>query len=297
VRSWQASFVALAAIWGASFMFIKVAVEEIAPLQVAWSRCAIGALVLVAVLAATRDRLPRDRALWGHVSVMGLLWCSIPFALFAYAETEVTSVLAGIWNAATPLTTLVAVLALVPSERPTRERLLGLAVGFLGVLVVLGPWDVEGGTLLGQLALLGATVCYGLAFAYARRYVSGRSESGVSLTTAQLLCATAQLTPFALLAGAPGPLSTDVTLSVLALGALGTGIAFVLNLRVLRAAGPTTASSVTYLVPLFSTAFGIALLSEPLTWHQPAGAVVVLLGVAVSQGRLSRRAAPVPAPS
>ena len=290
MTSWRFAFLALAVIWGASFLFIKVLVEDLAPLQVAFSRCAIGALVLCAWLAAARDRLPRDRGLWGHAAVAGLLFCSAPFSLFAWAETEVTSVVAGLWNASTPLLTLAFVLALVPAERPTPARVAGLVVGFLGVVVVLGPWDAGGGgPLLAQLACLAAAACYGLGFAYVRRFLSGRPESGLALATAQLAWATVQLAPFALLGGAPGALGADAVASMLALGALGSGLAYVLNFHILRAVGPSTASSVTYLIPLFSTVFGIALLGETLTWHQPVGAALVLLGVAVSQGRLAWR--------
>jgi drug/metabolite transporter (DMT)-like permease len=287
-RSWKIPFVALAAIWGASFLFIKVGVEALAPLQVAFARCAIGAAVLGVWLAATRERVPRDAGLLGHMAMAGLLFCAVPFSLFSWAETHVTSVVAGIWNAATPLLTLLAVLVLVPAERPTRERVAGLALGFLGVVVVLGPWDAgAGGPALAQLACLGAAACYGLGFAYLRRFVSGRPESGVLLSALQLGWATLMLAPLALAGGVPDALPADVVASMLALGALGSGLAYVLNFRVLRAAGPATASSVTYLVPIFSTAFGILLLGEGLTWHQPVGAAIVLLGVAVSQGRLA----------
>ncbi len=289
MRAWWVAFVALAAIWGASFLFIKVAVEDLAPLQVAFARCAVGAAVLLAWLVLTGDRLPSDRRLWGHMAVAGLLFCSVPFSLFAWAETEVTSVVAGLWNATTPLLTLVALLLLVPAERPTRERVAGLGVGFLGVVVVLGPWDAGGsGPILAQLACLGAAGCYGLGFAYLRRYVTARRESAVALSGAQLVWATVQLAPFALLGGVPATVGGDAIASLLALGALGSGVAYVLNYRIVRLVGPSTASSVTYLIPLFSTAFGVALLEEELTWHQPVGAAVVLLGVAVAQGRLAR---------
>jgi len=303
VRSWRTAFVALAAIWGASFLFIKVGVRDLAPLQVAWSRCAIGALVLLGWLAASREALPRDRGLLAHTAVAGLLFCSVPFSLFAWAEQEVSSIVAGIYNAATPLLTIPALLLLVPSERPTRERILALLVGFAGVVVVLGPWDASGGGPIDrQLACLLSAACYGLGFAYLRRFVSARSESGVALSALQLGWATLQLTPFALLGGVPSTLGADVIGSMLALGALGSGLAYVLNFAILRETGPSTASSVTYLVPLFATVFGITLLGEALTWHQPVGAAVVLLGVAIAQGRLSGRAPsppgpPVPLPS
>lgn len=288
--SWRTPFVALAAIWGASFLFIKVGVEDLGPLQVAWARCAIGALTLLAILRVTGDRLPRDRAVVGHMGVMGLLFCSVPFSLFSWAETHVTSVVAGIYNAATPLMTLVALFAIVPAERPTRTRAAGLGLGFAGVVTVLGPWEGRAGGPIGaQLACLAAAACYGTGFAYLRRFVHDRPESGTSLAATQLAWAALQLTPLVAFGALPDRVGLDVVGSMLALGALGSGVAYVLNFRVLRIAGPATASSVTYLVPLFSTLLGVSLLGEEVTWHQPVGAAVVLLGVAVSQGRLAGR--------
>jgi hypothetical protein len=204
----------------------------------------------------------------------------------------VDSVVAGIYNAATPLMTLLFLLALVPAERPTGERILALFVGFVGVLIVLGPWDAgSGGPVLAQLACLAAAGCYGIGFAYLRRFVSGRPDTGVALAAAQLSWATIQLAPSPCSAGLPGPLGADVIGSMLALGALGSGVAYVLNFRILRAVGPSTASSVTYLIPLFSTAFGILLLGEALTWHQPGRRG----GRPARRRRLAGPAAPPPA--
>src|SRR5919202_3509021 len=163
-RGWLPEFVLLSAIWGASFLFIKVGDRALAPLQVAFVRCALGALALVAILLARRDRLPRERRLWAHLFVVALLFNSVPFGLFAWGETEVSSVVAGIANATTPLNVLLVSLAVLPTERPTRDRVLGLALGFLGVAVVLGPWRDIGGQLLGYLACLAAAACYGVGF-------------------------------------------------------------------------------------------------------------------------------------
>jgi drug/metabolite transporter (DMT)-like permease len=283
---WLAQFVALAAIWGSSFLFIKVAVRDLAPIEVAFARVVIGALVLLVVLAVQRVALPRDRRLWGHLAVAGLLVNAAPFTLFAYGETHVSSVLAGIYNAATPLLTVLVALAVLPTERPTRRRVLGILLGFAGVLVVLGPWHaLGGGELTGQLLCLGAAVCYGVGFPYTRRYLAGRAESAVALSAGQLLCASALLAvATAFLGSAPTRLGGDTVASVLALGALGTGVAYILNYAVLRRAGVTTAATVTYLIPLFSTILGVLVLGEALSWNQPLGAAVVLLGVALSQG-------------
>ena len=162
------------------------------------------------------------------------------------------------------------------------------------VLVVLGPWAGLGGsTLLGSLLCLGAPVCYGIGFIYTRKHLVGRQESLVSLSTTQVLLAKLQLavvTPF--FSSAPSNLGFDVIASMIALGVLGTGIAYVLNYDVIVRAGATTASLVTYLVPIFSTFFGVVVLSEGLTWNEPVGALVIIAGVAISQGRLRRATVP-----
>jgi drug/metabolite transporter (DMT)-like permease len=158
---WPAQLLLVAVIWGASFMFIKVELEAgLAPVHVAWLRCAFGAPALLAIVWLTRDRLPRDRGLYVHLLVIAALMNSAPFLLFAYGETEVSSLLAGIINALTPLITLLFSIALLPDEPPTAEKVAGLVLGFVGVTVVLAPWEgLGGGTLLGALACVGAATC------------------------------------------------------------------------------------------------------------------------------------------
>lgn len=308
---WRAQFVALAAIWGASFLCIKVLGEAWPPVWVAFGRVALGALTLLLVLAVMRTRLPRSVAVWRHLAVVGLLMNALPFTLFAVGEQYVTSVVGGLWNATVPLWALVFTLALLPEERPSRRRLAGLAVGFAGVTVLLGPWRGLGGAaLLGHGACLAAAACYGLGAPYTRRHLAGRPESGVSLAAGQLLCATAMLAVVAPFAAAP-TLALDAAEvgSLVVLGVLGSGVAYVLTYGIVRAAGATTFSTVAYLIPLFSTALGVAVLAEPLAWNQLAGAALALSGVAVSSGlsvrarrpptavpRGSSRRAPRPAP-
>ncbi|HEX6460672.1 MAG TPA: DMT family transporter [Thermoleophilaceae bacterium] len=292
--AWQASLVLLSAIWGASFMFIKVGLRGLDPLEVAFSRCLLGAITLLVLLWATGDRLPRSRELWARLFLLAIFFNSVPFTLFSFGEQHVSSVVAGIWNATVPLFTAMFAIAWLPEERPTTARVIGLLVGFAGVLVVLGPWAGLGGsTLLGSLLCLGAPVCYGIAFIYTRRHIVGREESLVSISCTQVLLATLQLaviTPF--FSSAPSHLSFDVIASMIGLGALGTGIAYVLNFDVIVRAGATTASLVTYLVPIFSTFFGVVVLSEGLSWNEPVGALVIIAGVAISQGRLRRATVP-----
>jgi drug/metabolite transporter (DMT)-like permease len=294
LRGWLPSFLLLAVIWGTSFLFIKVGVRELPPLWLTFARVAAGAVVLLVVLAVTRDRLPREPRLWGHLFVVAALGVVFPFTLFGYGEQRVSSVLAGIWNAATPLVALPLAVLVFRTERMTRRRAAGIGIGFLGVLIVLGVWRGVGGVqLTGQLMCLGAAMCYAVAIPYQKKFIAGSSASGVSLAAAQLLVALAQLAVLApLVAGAPPApthLSAPVVWCVLALGALGTGLAFVLNFRVIRVAGASTSTSVTYLMPIVATLVGVLILGEALHWNQPVGAAVVLAGVAVSQGALSRR--------
>nr|WP_205809052.1 DMT family transporter [Micromonospora sp. HNM0581] len=294
MRSWLPGFVALAAIWGSSFLFIKVGVTELHPLHLTLYRVGFGALTLLGVLAVLRDRLPRDPRVWGHLTVIAAFGVALPFTLFGYGEQRVESMLAGIWNATTPLVVLPLAVLVFRTERLTARGALGLALGFTGVLVVLGVWQGVGGAhFVGQLMCFGAAACYGLAIPYQKKFVAGSTLSGLSLSAAQLVVAVGQLAIVSpMVAGAPPlptALSPRVLAAVLVLGALGTGLAFVIHLRNIRIVGASTASTVTYLVPVFAVLIGAVVLDERLTWHQPAGALIVLLGVAVSQGLVGRR--------
>jgi drug/metabolite transporter (DMT)-like permease len=292
--AWLPGFVVLAAIWGSSFLFIKIGVEEMHPLYVAFGRVASGAVTLLVVLAVARVRLPREPRLWGHLFVIAAVGVAVPFVLFGYGEERISSVLAGIWNATTPLIVLPIAVAVFRTERLTGRKAVGMALGFLGVLVVLGAWRGVGGSeLTGQLMCFGAAACYGFAIPYAKRFVSDGGTSGLSLAAAQLILATAILAIAAPIVGGAPPavteLSGEAIASVLTLGALGTGIAFVINFRNIRLAGASTASTVTYLIPLFAIVIGVLALGEGLEWFQPVGALVVLVGVAISQGILTWR--------
>jgi drug/metabolite transporter (DMT)-like permease len=290
---WQLWFVVLGAIWGCSFLFIKLGLQSFTPVQVAFGRVTIGAIVLLVIARVTGTRLPRGRATWGHLAVVGLLFCSIPFTLFAYGETQVSSILAGIINAGTPLTTLLVVLVAFPGERPGRDRIAGLGVGFVGVLVVVGAWNgLGGGELLGVLACVGAIVCYGIAWPYTRHHLASLPEGPIAIAAAQVSLGSLFLLPVVIVVTAVGgggpatPIALDTVVGMLALGALGSGIAYVLSNHIVIEAGATVASSVTYITPLFAVAAGSIFLSESLEWYQPVGGAIVLLGVAISQGRV-----------
>jgi drug/metabolite transporter (DMT)-like permease len=284
---WRARFFTLAVIWGLSFLFIKEAVQALAPLQVVAGRMVIGAAALLAFLAARSERLPRGIRTWAHLSVAATLNNMLPFTLFAYAEQRIGSALAGICNASAPLFAAVVALAALPDERLTRRRGLGLLLGFCGVFLILGAWDgLAGHDPTGTLLALAGGLCYGVGFPYTRRFLTGSGNSSLSLAAGQLLCGSAVLavlTP--VLTSAPTRLPAASVLSVVALGALGTGVAYILNYGIIARAGATVAATVAYLMPLVSVLAGVAVLGERLAWNQPAGAAVIIAGAALAQTR------------
>lgn len=284
-----AQFLALAVTWGASFLFIKVGLEGLSPSQVVLGRLVAGGLALVVITIVTRQALPREAVVWGHLAVVSVLLCVVPFSLFAWAEQHISSGLASIYNATTPLMTMLVALVALPQERPTRTRLAGLLAGFLGVMVVLAPWrGLEGGEALAQAGLLLATACYGVSFVYLRRFVAPRGLHAVPLATVQVsLGAVLMLLAAPFVADQPMNLDGRVTLSVLALGVVGTGFAYVWNTNVVAGWGATNASTVTYLTPVVGVALGVLILGEHVSWNQPVGALVVVLGIAISQERLT----------
>jgi len=284
---WRARFAVLSLIWGFSFLFMKVGNEGYPPLQVTLGRMVFGTLVLAVALSARRQGLPRGIGLWARLAVAGLLLNALPFSLFAYSELRIPSELAGICNATSPLWGMLLSMVALSEDRPTRRRLAGLGLGFLGVLTVLGAWQgFHGIDPEGALMALAASLCYPIGWIWVRRTLANRSESHLSLTAGQLLCGTAW-TLIAAVAVTPMPHGVPLapTLSIAALGALGTGFAFLLQYGLVAEVGPTTAQMVTYLVPVIATVAGVVLLGESLSWNTPVGALVVLAGAALTQTR------------
>lgn len=282
-------FAAMGLIWGASFLFMKVALEGVSFGQVAWARLVFGAVTLGVIALATRVRLPREPIVWLHFTVVAVTYCVIPFLLFAWAEQYVSSSLASIYNAVTPITTAILATAAFRVEKLNRDQVLGVLVGVVGVVVVVGPWAVDAlaGSLWGQLACLGAVTCYGFSFGYIRRFISPRAVSATASAFLNIgLAAVIMVLLTPVIAWHPITFSWPVLLSLLALGALGTGVVYIWNMNVLRAWGPTATSGVTYVTPVVGVALGILILGEHLTWNEPVGAVIVLAGILLTQQRV-----------
>ncbi|MET0974288.1 MAG: DMT family transporter [Leifsonia sp.] len=288
-------FLGMGVVWGSSFLFMKVALDGVSFGQIAWSRLVLGGLTLGIIVLVTRPRidggpvLPREPVVWLHFVVIAVTGCVVPHLLFAWAEQYVSSSLASIYNAVTPITTAIMATLVFRVERLARDQVLGVVVGIVGVVVIIGPWGYAAltGDLWGQLACLGSATCYGFTFGYTRRFLSPRPIAGSTFAFLNIGLAGAimlVLTP--VLAWSPVDLDVPIVLALVALGVLGTGLAYIWNINVLRAWGPTNASTVTYVTPVVGVVLGVVVLGETFSWHEPLGAVLVLIGILLAQKRL-----------
>lgn len=280
--------IVLALIWGASFMFIKVAVREVAPLALVWFRILLATAVLVPVAFATLGRraAAEFRREWRPLVVMAVVNSAVPFALLAWSETRLDSGLAAILQAAAPLFTALISLRF-GSDRVTGSRLVGVLVGFVGVALLVGAHS--GGDLLAALAIVLTALCYSSAGVYGAHRL--RDAEPLVVGAGSMLIASLVAAPFGLAtlpAVVPGWRETG---SVLALGLVGTGVAYMLFFAILRGAGAARAILVTYLVPSFALLYGVILLHEPLRVAAVAGLALILGGVALGTGLRRGRAA------
>jgi drug/metabolite transporter (DMT)-like permease len=286
--SWIPIYIVLGIVWGCSFIFIKAGLEFLSPVGVAFVRCALGAVTLYSYARLKGISLPRNRMALVHIWVVSLLLNVIPGIFYALAETAVTSILAAIMNAVTPLMTVLAILLINREEKPEFHQLLGLLLGFLGVLIVLGAWAGLGDNpLWAILILLFAVACYGVTFPYTRRFVMPLKIQSEAIVATQLICAASTLLPIYLISGiSVTAFPVTPVISMIALGVFGSGFAYLWNFKIMQLAGSAIASSVTYLTPLVAVIVGVIFLSEKVTWNEPVGALVVLLGAAIAQERI-----------
>jgi drug/metabolite transporter (DMT)-like permease len=282
----------LSVLWGATFFFWKVLVEHLPPFTAVFGRVAIAALVLIAVLAVRGEALPMTRPVWGRFMVMALLNNAIPFALIAYGETEIASGLASILNATTPVFTVLVAHVLTDDEKLTPLRMLGVGLGFVGVVVLVWPDTLPGGitgNLLGELACLLAAVTYAFAGVYGRRF-SGMPA--ITAATGQLAAASLLMLPLVLLVDRPWqlpapPISTWAALVGTAV--LSTAAGYPVYFRLLALAGATNLLLVTFLLPVSALLLGVMFLHEAITPTALGGMAVIGLGLAAIDGRFVHR--------
>ncbi len=279
-------FLLLAALWGSSFTLIKVSLEGLTPSQLVLSRLVLGALLLIAIALISKVALPRTAEVWGHYGGAALFGNVIPFLLLSYGEKTTGAGIAGVLIGGTPLLTLTVAALALPGERATPRKAVGLVAGFARVVLVIGPWRDELGSLGGQFACLGAALSYAVGFVYVRKFLSPRGIPPLAGAASQLIAAAviqAAVTPF--LEWDTPDFTGRVSAAIITLGVLSTGLAYILYFRLIGDVGATTASAVNYVVPVAAVATGVALLGEPLTWNVLLGGAVVLAGMAYAENR------------
>jgi drug/metabolite transporter (DMT)-like permease len=288
--NWLLNYIVLGIIWGSSFFFIMLALRTLPPIGVAFWRTAIGAVTLAAILVIQKVAIPKSFNQWLLLWVSGLLMSGIPAVLFGFAEQHVSSALASIINASTPVFTVLAIMIAFRAEKPKPQVLAGLGLGLVGVFVVLGIWQGFGDNdPLAVGALLLAVTFYGFGSPFVRRFIEPMKIDSKTAVFGQVSTSAISLLPF-YLAGplTVGPATFESVSGMLALGVLGTGLAYVLYYRLLATVGSPIASAVTYVTPVVGVAIGVAVLHESISWHEPVGALVIILGAAVAQGRFNR---------
>jgi drug/metabolite transporter (DMT)-like permease len=289
-KSWLPAYLALGLVWGCSFIFIELGLVFLSPFGVTFVRCALGAITLMIFAKARKVGLPKGKSIWRKLWVVAMLLNVVPGVLFAFAQQYITSALAGIINATTPLMTLIFMLLIFREEKIKREQVYGLLIGALGVMTVMGVWKELGDNqLIGVIALLIAVSCYGASYPYSTRNVIPLRLKPEALATGQLLMATITLLPLFIFDGfSSDNYETKSIIAMLCLGIFGSGFAYIWNFSVTAAAGSAIGSTVTYITPVVAVIVGWLYLNEAIAWHEPVGALVVIIGALLSQGRLNR---------
>jgi drug/metabolite transporter (DMT)-like permease len=282
--------VLLSVLWGGSFFFSKVALGELPPFTVVLGRVLFAAIALHVIVLATGQRMPRSARLWGLFAMMGVLNNLLPFSLIFWGQTQITSSLASILNATTPLWTVLLAHLLTGDEHLTANRMGGVVVGLLGAVVMIGP-DALGGlgfNVLAQLAVVGAAISYAFAGIFGKRF---RGVPPLLTATGQITCTAVLMVPIAALSDRfwtlPAP-SSRTWLALLGLAILSTAFAYIIYFRLLSTAGATNLLLVTFLIPVSALLLGTTILGERLEARQLIGMACIGLGLAAIDGRLLR---------
>jgi drug/metabolite transporter (DMT)-like permease len=282
----------LSVLWGGSFFFTEIAIEELPPLTVALLRVGLAAVILNVVTRAMGLRLPADGRIWIAFGGAGLLNNAVPFSLIAWGQSHIAGGLAAILNATAPLWTVVVAHFLTADEKMTGSRLCGVLIGFLGVVVMLGPEALTGlaTDLLAQLTVLAAALSYAFAGVFGRRF-KRMGVAPILAATGQVTASTMMLLPAAVLVDQPWDLSLPSLHTwgaLFGIAALSTALAYVLYFRLLETAGATNLLLVTFLIPVSAMVLGTTLLAERLDPSIFPGMALIGLGLAAIDGRLLR---------
>jgi drug/metabolite transporter (DMT)-like permease len=285
--------ITLATVWGGSFLFNAILVAELPVLTIVAIRVTVAALALWGFMHATGRKISTSLHVWGALLILGVLNNAIPFSLIVQGQTQITSGLASILNATTPLFTIVVAGIFLMDERFSVLRVLGVIVGFSGVILMVGP-DALGGLgadFWAQLCALGAAISYGFASVFGRRFRELRVDP-VMVATGQVTMSSLVLWPIALWIDGPqdiANISFNAALSMFGLAVLCTSFAYILYFRILERAGATNISLVTFLVPISAIILGILVLGEQIFIKEIIGMMLIGLGLAIIDGRLFKR--------
>jgi len=285
-------FLALGFLWGSSYLFIKIGVDHgLQPFTLIMFRLLIGLALLATVVAFAREPLPRSPRMYGHLFVMGVINIAIPFSLITFAEQTVDSSLAAVINGAVPLFVIVIAALFLKGETVTVNRVAGLAIGFVGVAILVGLdiADLTSANALGELALIGATISYAVGNVYAKAHVHGLRP----MIPALFQVFFGLLVTGALAFATEAPLAVawipESLFSVVWLGLFGSGLAYLAYFRILQHWGATRTSMVAYLLPIYGIALGALVLSEPIAASTLVGTVLVIAGIALVNSRYGTR--------
>lgn len=286
--SWLAAFLAVALTWGSSFLLVKLIIDEFSPLGITFYRSSAGAVVLLAIVARKRLPLPRTPIHLFHIGVVSLLLGVAPTLMVSFGAKGISSSVGGVLSASIPTATVIATLTFFPSQRATRNQMLGVAMGLIGIALISEVISGVGSNEPRSIALvLAATMCYGLGLPYSKRYVLTMPYSGYALAATQVALAALVLLPFTFVFDTTvGTVTPSGVAYMLTLGIFGSGFAFVWNLRVVELAGSTIASSVAYLTPIVAAVLGFLVLDETLTLLQILGIAIVVVSSAIVQERI-----------
>ena len=283
--------VLLAALWGPSFLFIKIAIEFFPPITLTAIRVGVAAAVLFVILKIRKAPLPKLSKIWKKFSIAALLQSAIPFTLFAVGEKSIDSSLAAIICGASPLFTMVLAHFYIQDDKFTKVKVIGSITGFLGLFILVAPSMTLGlSSTLGIIEVLIAASCYAIAFVFVKKTLNFKDFALLAIPMLQLFFSFLFLMPLSLIFENYATIksaSGEAILSTIALSFLGTAFAFVIYYKIIAVTSATYASMVNYIVPIFGAILGMIVLDEKLTWNSYLGCILIIFGVMIANKILS----------